>query len=334
MSRRLLTLFRAISAPTVCDHAEHPVYSTLPLSDDLEYFVGKDQHGCACFLILPTDSSRIAASPIRLEYLEVQFQTMCRIQSPSQSIADAPMTVLRCRSLEEEVVDYFLIICDMLVRTVGCRPSCRSISVFVYRLAAIFQRIRSPGTRLVNGLFGELYVIASSNAPEVALECWRIDGSARFDFVDSDFHMDVKTTAGRLRRHVFSYEQCNPSTGSTGIIASMFIERVARGLTLGSLIHKIEQSLGGRTELVWKLHEVVADTLGASIGLAMSVHFDENVTRSSLRFFDVTKVPAIRGTVPSHVSGVKFEVDLSDTNPIVCSMATGIHHKLTQLWPR
>lgn len=333
MTADMLKVFGSITAPSVRDDIKHSVYSAVPISDGSEYFVGKDQHGNACFLVLTTHSDETPISPIRLEALEVQFQTHCRIQKPDGSCSLGPMTVLRCVSAEIEVVQYFLLVCDTLVRTVGSRPQSRMISTFVYRLASIFERLRRPGSRLVNGLFGELYVIASSTAPVEVLDCWRIDASARFDFVIGDLRMDVKTSSGRVRAHPFSFDQCNPPSGSTGIVASMFVERVAHGLTLASLIDRIERHLGGSTELAWKLHEVVAETLGASLSAAMGCHFDEQVTRSSLRFYDVSGIPAIRGAVPSGVSNIKFESNLSGSAAIEGTKSSNLYQVLGDLWP-
>ena len=334
MSDYLFELFRSIRAPDASDDIDRQVYTVTPVYEDLEYFVGIDQEGNACFLISTVDSEQGTVSPIRLEYLEVQFQAKCRIQEPDNSLSVKLLTVLRCRSGDMEVVRYFLLICDTLARTLGHRPKSHSVAKFVYRIAAIFQRVHSPGTRVVNGLFGELFVIARSRVPCNVLSSWRVDGRARFDFVRSDFRLDVKTTSGRIRKHTFSYEQCNPPCRSTGVAVSMFVERVARGLTLGGLIQRIEHHIGVNTELAWKLHEVVADTLGTSFVAAMACNFDEGVARSSLQFFDVARIPAIRGETPEDVSGIKFESDLSTSTPIAYSSSASFHEGLEDFLPR
>ena len=109
----------------------------------------------------------------------------------------------------------------------------------VHRLAAIFQKTQKPPARTVNGLFGELYLISRSTNPVRTLTAWRTDETARFDFVEGDVRLDVKATTGRMRAHSFSYEQCNSPPNTLSIVASMFVERVSRGITLRILIDDI-----------------------------------------------------------------------------------------------
>ena len=186
----------------------------------------------------------------------------------------------------------------------------------VHRVAVIFERMRRPPTRTVNGLFGELYVIARSADPAKALAAWRVDGTACFDFVAADARLEVKTAAGRVRSHVFSYEQCNPPAGTVAVVASMLVERVARGLTLGALVDNIAMRVGSQMDLVVRLHEVVASTLGTDLQEAMTMSFDERLAQSSLCFYDVAELPAIRGRVPSGVSNVHFRTDLSTSSAV------------------
>lgn len=171
--------------------------------------------------------------------------------------------------------------------------------------------MQKPPARSVNGLLGELYLIWRSGNPIRAFTAWRIDEAARFDFSDGDVRLDVKATGGRVRAHLFSYEQCNPPSGSIAIVASLFIEPAPGGITLGSLIRQIETRIAGHADLVFKLHEVVAATLGNSLNGALALTFDSKLADSSLRFFSLHDVPAIHGPLAGGVSDVHFRSDLS-----------------------
>lgn len=334
MAQDLFQLLNSVdSSPEVGD-VDAAAYSVLAISKESDYFVGKDRDGNACFLISSSNSEQSAVSPIRLEYLEVEFHTRCMARRPEGSYSVRLFTVLRCRSSDSEIVRYFLLICDTLARTLGRKPRSVAVKTFVYRIASIFQRVHSPGARMVNGLFGELYLIARSSSPSKVLLTWRVDGLARFDFVDADFRLDVKTASGRVRRHMFSHDQCNPPRGTTAVVASMLVERVARGISLGSLIRDIERCVGDDPALVWKLHEVVADTLGSAFSAAMAFNFDEEVSRSSLRFFDIADVPAVRGEPPRDVSGITFYSDLSESRPIRNAHVATHHPTLGDFVPR
>ena len=303
-------LFDTIIAPTADDVAE-TVYAVLPVPSYRSYFVGKDSGSRACLLVTTVDRALRQSPPIRLENLDVQFELPCHLKKEHGPEEEGRFTIIRCRSIDRETVRYFLSVCDTVVRMVGDEPGQRAVGSAVHRLAEIFQKIQKPPARTVNGLFGELYLISRSANPAKALTAWRVDETSRFDFVDGAARLDVKTASGRVRHHIFSYEQCNPPTGTIAIVASMFVERVSLGLTLRLLVDEIATIVASQLDLVLKLHDVTASTLGNSLSEAMAVAFDENIARSSLRFFGLTDLPAIRCPLPMGVSDVCFCSDLS-----------------------
>ena len=62
---------------------------------------------------------------------------------------------------------------------------------------------------------------------------------------------------------------------------------------------------------MFKLHEVTAATLGTNLNEAMALAFDVKLADSSLRFFNLADVPAIRGPLPTGVRDVHFRSDMS-----------------------
>ena len=315
MTVSLNTLFETIGVPT-SDNRVKPLYAVLPVPGYQSYFVGKDSGSHACLLVTTIDDSQRQPPPIRLESLDVQFELPCRLKNGREPAKNGQFTIIRCQSLDRETVRYFLSVCEIVLRTIGDNPARREIASAVRRLAVIFQKTQKPPARTVNGLFGELYLISRSSNPVRALTAWRIDDAARFDFVDGDARLDVKTTSSRERTHIFSYEQCNPPPGTIAVAASMFVERVSRGIALRSLLDHIAEVVGPQIDLALKLHEVTASTLGTSLNEALSLSFDEKLAQSSLCFFNLTELPAIRGPLPTGVSDVRFRSDLSMSNAI------------------
>lgn len=189
------------------------------------------------------------------------------------------------------------------------------VAAAVDRLASILSKDHQPASRTVNGLVGELYLIRESRNPRRALSAWRIDDLDRFDFVDGDLRLEAKTASGRVRAHMFTYEQCSPPRDAVALVASMFIERVAHGLTMEAIIADIVEKVGDDGDLVFRLYDVVSATLGNTIGSAMSVAFDEKLLRSSLQLFKLVEVPAVRGVLPAGVSNVTFRSSLEHLDP-------------------
>lgn len=308
---RLAEIFETI-APPVSAQPDQPLYAAVPVPGSGRYLIAKDQQSRACLLAatVPSAPGR-AHPPIRLESLDAQFSLLCEIREETERGRQGTFTVIRCRTLDPETVRYFLFLCDSLVRLIGQVPDDRAVASAVCRLSDILQKIASPPTRSVTGLFAELYLIWRSGNPVRALRAWREDDGARFDFTDGDVRVEVKATSGRVRTHSFSYEQCSPPSGTTAIVASVFTERSAGGVTLGSVIGNVERIVAAHPDLVLKLHEIVAASLGSTIAESVEASFDINLADESLRFYSVHDVPAIREPLPDGVSDVHFRSDLS-----------------------
>jgi hypothetical protein len=311
----LESLFEAIAAPEG-EGADKPVYAVVPLGGYESYFVGKDREGHACLLASTSYQPDRQQSPIRLENLDAQFDVRCHLRKKNEVERVGTFTVIRCRSLDVETVRYFLSVSEIIVAGVGDKPRQRELASAIHRLAAIFQKLQKPPSRPVNGLFGELYLIWRSREPSKSVAAWRIDQTARFDFSVGNIRIDVKTAAGRLRVHEFSYDQCNPPPGTLSVAASILVERAPGGVSLRSLIRDIESRIAGFPDLVLKLHEVIAATLGISLSEALCLTFDTKLASSSLRLYNLRDVPAIRGALPASVSDVHFRSDVSGVLPL------------------
>lgn len=308
-------------------------YVVLPIQGYQGYYIGKDHDERACLLI-STRKADQKLSPIRLKNLDVQFELPCRYEKESGITKEDRLTVIRCRSDQAEIIQYFLSICEVILLALGNRPTQREVASVVNRLAEIFKKAQQPPTRTINGLFGELYLISRSANPSIAVTAWRSDISSRFDFVLGHVRLDAKVTENRVRTHTFSYEQSCPPENTLAIAASMFAERSSSGLTIQKLINNIEKRISSNADLVFKLHEVTTASLGTSFSEAMKVAYDTIVTESSLQFFDLTKIPAIRGPLPAGVSNVHFRSDLSTTSSFSIQDLTALNPAFREILPQ
>ena len=292
-------IFEGICPPST-EPSDKPLYAVMPVPDHPSYFVGKDRESLACLLVTTSDQAVRPHPPIRLESLDAQFELRCHFKKANEPELgrEGIFTVIRCRDSDREMTRYFLSICETILRVLGEQPTRTQIATAVNRLAAIFQRVRQPSARLLNGLFGELYLLLRSGSAPKALAAWRANENARFDFSDGDVRLDVKATSGKNRVHTFSYEQCNPPSEAVAVVASLYAEQIAGGTSLYSVINQIEARLSPHADLVFKLHETIAATLGASLRDGLSRRYDMRLAESSLRFFSLEDVPAIRGPLP------------------------------------
>lgn len=302
-------LFRNIPRPTG-DEAGQSAFAVVPVSDRRTYFVGKDVEGRASLLIAtPTCVPRKSRPPIRLGSLDAQFDLRCRVRDVQSW--EGRFTILRCRASDQDLTRYFLAICETLLRVLGSKPSQDEVAIAVGRLAEILRRVERPSVRSLIGLFGELFLLSRSSDVVSALSAWRPDDNARFDFSEGAVRLDVKATSSRQRVHTFSYEQCNLQPGVLAVVASLHAETTGSGTSLYSLIRSIEDRVSSRADLIFKLHENIAGTLGTTLDDALQRRYDVQLAETSLRFFRLDEVPAIRGELPIGVSNVHFRSDVS-----------------------
>lgn len=311
----LFGVYEAIAVPDG-DDSGAPLFAVRVVPDQDRYFVGKDTAGQACLLVETTDKARRKPPPIRLESVDAQFELACQITDPGAQSREGSFTVVRCRSRDIETIRYFLSVCGIIIRHLGDAPSRAELAAAVRRIASIFQNISRPPVRSLNGLFGELFVISRSRSPARAVAAWRNDKNSRFDFSAGDVRMDVKSCAGRVRSHTFSFDQCNPPPNTQAVVASLMVERIPGGISIEELIASIEVCISGSDDLVLKLHEIIASTLGTELTHSLRVTFDPRLSESSLQWFDLRDIPAVRGTLPTRVSNVHFTVDLSGLTPL------------------
>ena len=282
-----------------------------PIPGTPTHFFGRDNNGLPCLLLAAHDTS--AKAPIRLASIEVRFAVPCRVVLSDSKEAKETLTAVICTSLDPVVQRYFVHVCEIILVIVGAQPTLHQVVDAVHHLVDLFQRLTRPSSRSVVGLFGELYVIHVSASPATAVEAWRSASDDRFDFSINDIRLEVKASSTRQRAHSFSLEQCAPPPTTLGILLSLFVETSGGGLSLLELVQRVEHQLGGRVDLILKLQETVAEGLGAGVATAFAMRFDEDLARSSIRIYELGAIPAVRDSVPSEVSQIRFRSDVSRT---------------------
>ena len=283
-------------------------------------------------LLLGSGETTVHA-PIRLTALEVRFSVPCLIATGDAAECTEKLTTIVCTSCDEETQRYFAHVAETILRIVGPNPSIHAIASAVQRLIELFQRLSRPATRSVIGLFGELYAIHQSRSPKVAVQAWRSSVDDRFDFSIDDVRLEVKASSERVRAHNFSLEQCNPPNGTSGLLLSLLVESSGGGLSIQELIERIQRQLEGDADLILRLQETVAATLGDTTLTALAMRFDEGLARSSLQAYELERIPAIREGVPHEVTQVRFRSDISRTMPADLDALGQRSHRLRDLLP-
>lgn len=312
--------------------ADENSFRVRPIPGYERHYVGRNSTGQPSLLF--GSGSGAFHAPVRLALLEARFGNQHRIHPVDGDEREELLSLITCTSDDAQAQAYFLHVCETILRIVGPNPTLPEIVQVVQRLIELFRRLSRPASRSLNGLLGELFLIAASRDVRATVGAWRSSDIDRFDFSTRDVRLDVKASGERLRVHHLSAEQCQPPAGTVGLLASLFIEASGGGQSLRELVAAIEAALAGDDGLILKVQETVAETLGESLPTAMGARFDDRLALASLRFYDLATVPAIRDDVPPEVSRVHFRSDLTRTEPLSDAELQEMSQTAMQFLPR
>lgn len=272
-------------------------------------------------LLLRTTLGGLRPPSIYLSGLDAHFGVTCRVAEGDSIPEECQISILECTA-GPDAMPLFFESAGTFLRLLGEAPTMSDAAVAVARFASIFSALSRPARQSVTGLIGELMLLLLASDPVRAIGCWRASPADRFDFVGQDARVECKATSTGLRLHSFSWDQCNPPEGPA-LVASLRVESAGGGASLRSLLERIELRLTAAPDAAARLRETVASTMGLSLPHALDTTFDEMLSRSSLQWFDLRDVPAIRGDLPPGVSGLRFVSDLSLCEPVPVTRLEG-----------
>lgn len=329
MALKLNELVRNIVVPA---NEESDVrYYVEPVCGFENHFFGRTNAGHTCLLL--STSNVFFRSPVRLSSIQVSYAVPCNVKFGDGAEQVKTLTVIACTDMDRAVQRYFAHVCETLLRIVGNCPSLESIIDAVSHLVDLFQKLSRPARKSTVGLFAELFVIDSASDSIAAVEAWRSANDDRFDFSVDNVRLEVKASGTRMRTHNFSLEQCTPPIDTCSLLISLFVESSGGGTSLLDLIERIEGKIRGDTDMILKFQETVTEGLGDSVSVSLSMRFDANVARSSLKIYAVEKIPRVPVPLPATVSQVRFRSDLSSTPTASVRLLMAHNELLRRLLP-
>lgn len=289
-------------------------YAAVEIPGLKHHRLAKDSNGAPC-LLLHQEAAAAVATPIILENLRVLYNVTCAIVESNGAELNDVFTIVRCSPRDSSLFPYFLSVLSPIVASMSATPSQVELRRAISRLVDLFRSISSPPLRTIQGLWGELFVIAKATDINGAVSAWHKDPRQLVDFAVGDDRVEIKSAGNRLRVHHFSLTQLTPPMGARLTIISLFTERSGGGRSLRSLYEGIRGGLGSNFALLVEFDSTFFGSLGASWEDAMEESFDEQLANESLQFFSCESVPKV-DLVPLGVADVRFTSDLSTVPPI------------------
>jgi hypothetical protein len=309
MSLRLHALFQDLESPPRETGGSLHV-NTTRVPGMPAHRLGKDADGSPVLLLQVAAERGQRPADVQLENLSVLHEVSCRIWSTNARVATGQFTVVRCNSSIEDVRHYFIHVMEPFLATLGKNPTPSIVSQLINHLVEMFRALSQPPRGSVQGLWAELFVIAMARDPQGVVRSWHTIPEETFDFAAGSERVEVKSTSGTERRHIFSLEQLEFGDSTVGVIASVLTQRAGGGTSIGDLAGRVRQKVATYPDLLLRIDKTIALTLGDSSVHALEERFNEDFARDSLEFFDAREIPRPR-EIPDQVSGVRFEADLS-----------------------
>lgn len=296
----------------VVENSDKKVFSVISVPNT-DHKLGISKEGYPKFFICTNDT--VSSTPnTTLDILSVEYNLSCTFVDEDGGKITHHYTVITLRSIDLTLQEDFIDIVLMMLARLTAIPSKREIAIEVENLISIFSAMTCPPRKKIQGLWAELLVIEQSYMPEVLINAWHENPSAKYDFTMGRDKLEVKSTSSETRVHHFSLDQLCPSTHSRVVIASTIVRESAQGnggLSVRDLYDRIckrVDSVDARIHIT----KVIAETIGTDMHRLNEVFFDYIEACDTLKFYDSSEVPGVdKSGVHPGVTGVGFNSNLS-----------------------
>lgn len=305
MKKNLTTLFEELTA------SNSPHICALPIPWSTPHRLARYPSGEAALLIAVDQNTN--HPPSETEYLTISHGVGAEVTVEATS-NKSYFSIIKCKSID--FIPTFLNVGEFFINEIGTYSTPKHVVDKVQHLAELFKALQSPPKKSIQGLWAELLVIYCSDKCSTLVEAWRGSDSERYDFSLKDERLEVKSTDGQTRSHYFSLLQIRPNSAVKIIIASLFVNPSANGLSLRELKERILLKIVSEPSLCFKVDKVVFDTLGSAYEVGLSTKYDFNEAVSSLMFYSGEEIPSISPLLPNTITEVRFKSDLTFSAPI------------------
>lgn len=291
--------------PSPRDGSSTVSYFTLRVDPSNRHLIAKSEQGHPVLLIETCLPVGAYPASLKLENLTVMHGYAGTMKSPEGEVTGV-FSIVECRVNDDALIGSFLRLSSHLLNGLPELPEPRAVAIEVRKLVQIFQALRQPPAKSIQGLWAELFVLANSPDLTKWAAAWHEDPIERYDFAMQRLRVEVKSSGNRMRRHHFSHEQLHPPSDIELWIASVFVERSTAGSDCLELLRRIRLRHAGAVG--FQVESKMIRTLGADYSKARAFKFDDELAKDSLSFIPVKAIPRIPEDLPEGVSELRYTV--------------------------
>jgi hypothetical protein len=278
--------------------------------------LGISLKGQPVFFIKCDEMTLTRSLDTNLEFISVQYNRQCQLINKKGEIEEGIYTIISLKSDSDYLQEYFLKIVFVLVKKLSEKPLLKDLKIEIEKLINLFTKLSKPALKSIQGLWAELLIIEQSNNPDYLIKSWHNSTSDKYDFNDGNDKIEVKSTSKNRRIHNFSLEQLIPNTKSKLIVSSILTIETGTGTSIFDLIDIIESKIKDQN-LIYRINEMVASTLGEDFEKSFDIYFDYKFSVDSIQHYESVNIPTINiSSIPSNIMNVRFDCDLTDVRTV------------------
>tara|TARA_B100001248_G_C27382190_1_gene457608 strand:+ start:761 stop:1738 length:978 start_codon:yes stop_codon:yes gene_type:complete len=279
--------------------------------DDL-FFVGTSPDGYPSFLVVGTNND-FDLQPIKaLSGIKVNFGQDCQVIT-DEIKSTGIFNIISCTEESIELRDFFFSFFEDYFYS-DKDINAQNLKSQIENLSKLFSYKKNKSTKSIMGLWSELFVIATSNNPEVWADKWHDQPRSTFDFTYSRIGIDVKSFGSHSREHYFKLEQLNNLSVEQTLVLSLCIQENEDGQNVFDILSMIKNRIKSKA-LIKKIEKQVFKLAGKDITDSKRFNFD--IAKSSMLILKGIDIPSIDSDlIPALVSDVKFKVNCNSIKGI------------------
>jgi len=225
-------IFKKLETPT---EKKEDIYKTQLILGKY-HRLGKNYNGLPSILI-NTKKNNESVAPYKGMSIRLRFNINCKIHEENEK---QNYTILSCISKDEQIIKIFLDICQTTISQLGKEPTPKEISEKTQMLIDLFKEMPNKLSSIV-GLWGELFLIASSKNIPKSLEAWHQHAEDKYDFYDNNEALEVKCTSKTDRKHTFKHDQLISNLKDHYVASIMISDDPTKGLSVVDLYEDIKK---------------------------------------------------------------------------------------------
>ena len=267
--------------------------------------LGKNYKGQPSILI-NTKKNNESIAPYRGMSIRLRFNINCKIHEENEK---QNYTILSCISNDEQIIKIFLDICQTTISQLGKEPTPKEISEKTQMLIDLFKEMPNKLSSIV-GLWGELFLIASSKNITKCLEAWHQHAEDKYDFYDNNEALEVKCTTQTDRKHKFKHDQLVSNLKDHYVASIMISDDPNKGLSVVDLYEDIKKRCK-LDNLNNKLKKIFFKIVGKTPYEELNEYrYSFDYSKKNLMYYKLKDISTLINEDDS-VTDISYKVDLS-----------------------